>query len=296
MRTLAVALAGLGLAFGALAEGSAAAPGASQGDAEARKLLADFFLRTKGMTRVVSASQVWEGMQSGKTKYRVVDVRSPEDFEKGHVPGALNIPLDVLFRTLRIHAHADAQAAHHGVEHRLHRSGEEGPHPRAGAVCACVGSEPGRIVELGVHADRNQVEGGLQVSRPPLDPGHLPRDRRTGQLASREDEARYPHAPRQILGAEGAAVLRSELERRDRPEDRQPGREGRAERPGDGPRGDERDQENPGERTPDRGAHRPVEAIAKGRWGCGGHRGLQWRRSDTGTLDAWEAGARAAGG
>lgn len=98
MRTLAVALAGLGLAFGALAEGSAAAPGASQGDAEARKLLADFFLRTKGMTRVVSASQVWEGMQSGKTKYRVVDVRSPEDFEKGHVPGALNIPLDVLFR------------------------------------------------------------------------------------------------------------------------------------------------------------------------------------------------------
>jgi rhodanese-related sulfurtransferase len=98
MRKLAVALGALGLAFGALAEGSATAAGAPQGDAEARKLLADFFLRTKGMTRVVSASQVWEGMQSGKSKYRVVDVRSPEDFEKGHVPGALNIPLDVLFR------------------------------------------------------------------------------------------------------------------------------------------------------------------------------------------------------
>jgi rhodanese-related sulfurtransferase len=94
MRKLAVALGAFSLAFGALAEGSASAAG----DAEARKLLADFFLRTKGMTRVVSASQVWEGMQSGKSKYRVVDVRSPEDFEKGHVPGALNLPLDVLFR------------------------------------------------------------------------------------------------------------------------------------------------------------------------------------------------------
>jgi rhodanese-related sulfurtransferase len=94
MRKLAVALGALSLAFGALAEGSASAAG----DAEARKLLADFFLRTKGMTRVVSASQVWEGMQSGKSKYRVVDVRSPEDFEKGHVPGALNLPLEVLFR------------------------------------------------------------------------------------------------------------------------------------------------------------------------------------------------------
>jgi len=98
MRKLAVVLGALGLAFGALAEGSAsAAAGAAQGDAEARKVLADFFLRTKGMTRVVSASQVWEGMQSGKSKYRVVDVRQREDFEKGHVPGALNIPLDVLF-------------------------------------------------------------------------------------------------------------------------------------------------------------------------------------------------------
>jgi len=98
MRKLAVALGAFSVAFGALAEGSASAPGAPQGDAEARKVLADFFLRTKGMTRVVSASQVWEGMQSGKSKYRVVDVRSPEEFEKGHVPGALNIPLDVLFR------------------------------------------------------------------------------------------------------------------------------------------------------------------------------------------------------
>jgi len=98
MRKLAVALGALSLAFGALAEGSASAAGVPQGDIEARKVLADFFLRTKGTTRVVSASQVWEGMQSGKSKYRVVDVRSPEEFEKGHVPGALNIPLDVLFR------------------------------------------------------------------------------------------------------------------------------------------------------------------------------------------------------
>ena len=99
MRKLVVALGVLGLAFGAVAEGAvSAAAGAPQSDAEARKVLADFFLRTKGMTRLVSASQLWEGMQSGKSKYRVVDVRPPEDFEKGHVPGALNIPLEVLFR------------------------------------------------------------------------------------------------------------------------------------------------------------------------------------------------------
>src|SRR5439155_1136930 len=60
--------------------------------------LADFFLRTKGMTRVVSASEVSEGIRTGKSKYRVVDVRPPDEYEKGHVPGAMNIPLDVLFR------------------------------------------------------------------------------------------------------------------------------------------------------------------------------------------------------
>jgi rhodanese-related sulfurtransferase len=85
----------LALALGALA-GEPSSPAARQDDA--RKRLADFFLRTRGTTRLVSASEVWEGIRSGKPRYRVVDVRPPEEFEKGHVPGATNIPLDVLFR------------------------------------------------------------------------------------------------------------------------------------------------------------------------------------------------------
>src|SRR5205814_10609712 len=98
MRELAVILGALGLVCGALADEPGSPAGAPPGGADARKHLADFFLRTKGMTRVVSASKVSEGIRTGKSKYRVVDVRPPDEYEKGHVPGAMNIPLDVLFR------------------------------------------------------------------------------------------------------------------------------------------------------------------------------------------------------
>jgi rhodanese-related sulfurtransferase len=98
MRKLAVILGAVGLVVAAFAEEPAPAARTSQSGGDARKHLADFFLRTKGMTRVVSASEVSEGIRTGKSKYRVVDVRPPEDYEKGHVPGAINIPLDVLFR------------------------------------------------------------------------------------------------------------------------------------------------------------------------------------------------------
>ncbi len=99
MRTLTVVVTAAALAFGALAEEPASGADARQeAAAPARKHLADFFLRTRGTTRVVSASEVWEGIRSGKIRYRVVDVRPPEDYEKGHLPGAINIPLDVLFR------------------------------------------------------------------------------------------------------------------------------------------------------------------------------------------------------
>jgi len=96
----AVVVGALALAFGALAEERASKAAARPDEAAeaARKHLADFFLRTQGKARVVSASEAWERMRSGKTRYRVVDVRQPEDFEKGHVPGAINVPLDVLFR------------------------------------------------------------------------------------------------------------------------------------------------------------------------------------------------------
>src|SRR5438445_1033922 len=96
MRRLAVVAGALALAFAAAAEKTSAT--SPRGDGEARKHLADVFLRTKGSTRVVSAADLWEDIRSGKTKYRVVDVRPPDEYEKGHVPGAVNIPLDVLFR------------------------------------------------------------------------------------------------------------------------------------------------------------------------------------------------------
>jgi len=98
MRKLTLVAGALALAFAAVAEKAAAPIAPSQGDGDARKHLADFFLRTKGTSRVVSASEVWDDLRAGKTKYRVVDVRPVDEYEKGHVPGAINIPLDVLFR------------------------------------------------------------------------------------------------------------------------------------------------------------------------------------------------------
>jgi len=64
----------------------------------ARDRLADFFERTGGGTRVIPASEVWESLDQGTMKYLVVDVRSAADFAKGHVPGAVNMPLPTLFR------------------------------------------------------------------------------------------------------------------------------------------------------------------------------------------------------
>lgn len=100
MRRLAFVLGMLALAAAAAAEEArapAAAASADAGDA-ARKRLADFFLRTRGMTRVVPASEVLESIRAGAGKYVVVDVRPPEEYEKGHVPGAISLPIDVLFR------------------------------------------------------------------------------------------------------------------------------------------------------------------------------------------------------
>lgn len=98
MRRLFAVAAALGLASGAAA-GEAGPPAeVPRSEADARRSLADFFLRTRGTTRVVSAAEVWEDVRSGSPKYLVVDVRPPEDYEDGHVPGAINVPIDVLFR------------------------------------------------------------------------------------------------------------------------------------------------------------------------------------------------------
>src|SRR5512133_1527886 len=93
-RSLA-AVAALALSSGALADDAAAPPEAG---AAARERLAGFFARTKGITRLVPASDVWESIHSGANRWFVVDVRPADDYAKGHVPGALNLPIDVLFR------------------------------------------------------------------------------------------------------------------------------------------------------------------------------------------------------
>ena len=103
MRKLAVILGALGLVSGAFGEESASTTGTPQGGADARKNLADFFLRTKGMTRVVSASEVSEAIRTGKSKYRVVDVRE------------LGMPSDEVRRFLHKHPEGTVVALGEGL-------------------------------------------------------------------------------------------------------------------------------------------------------------------------------------
>jgi len=97
MRKIAAGLAVV-LAAGVLA-GEGQTPAApSRASGATREQLARFFERTKGTTRVVPASAVWESLQAGRNNYLVVDVRPAEEYAKGHVPGAISIPIDVLFQ------------------------------------------------------------------------------------------------------------------------------------------------------------------------------------------------------
>ncbi len=97
MRALTVGVA-MVFAFGALA-GDARPEGASPApDPGASARLADFFARTKGTSRVVLASELWESLAAGRNTYLVVDVRPADEYGKGHVPGAISLPIDTLFR------------------------------------------------------------------------------------------------------------------------------------------------------------------------------------------------------
>jgi rhodanese-related sulfurtransferase len=99
MRKLIAAMGAAALALGASAGEPripAAAP-ARAADRGAGETLDRFFMRTRGITRIVHASEVWESIHSGG-KYFVVDVRPAEEYAKGHVPGAISIPIDSLFR------------------------------------------------------------------------------------------------------------------------------------------------------------------------------------------------------
>lgn len=43
------------------------------------------------MTKEVTPEEVKERIESGDTQ--VVDIRSPQEFKRGHIPGAINIPM-----------------------------------------------------------------------------------------------------------------------------------------------------------------------------------------------------------
>ncbi len=63
--------------------------------ASTAKRLADFFGATKG-ARTLFSDQVKARMAAGPVL--LVDVRPKADYDAGHVPGAISIPLDVLFQ------------------------------------------------------------------------------------------------------------------------------------------------------------------------------------------------------
>jgi rhodanese-related sulfurtransferase len=58
--------------------------------------LAAFFAETKG-ARTIYAKDLLARIEAGTPQF-IVDTRTPTDFANGHVPGAVNIPLDVLFQ------------------------------------------------------------------------------------------------------------------------------------------------------------------------------------------------------
>ncbi len=58
--------------------------------------LADFFAATKG-ARTIFAQDLKARIDAGTPQF-LLDTRPPADYANGHVPGAVNIPLDVLFQ------------------------------------------------------------------------------------------------------------------------------------------------------------------------------------------------------
>ena len=57
------------------------------------------YFRTKDEFEPVAATELLDRARKGLVT--VLDVRPPEEFASGHVPGALNIPMDQLARRLR---------------------------------------------------------------------------------------------------------------------------------------------------------------------------------------------------
>ena len=57
--------------------------------------LKDMVQDALGRVETVSAADVNEGLESGAVDL-VIDVREPDEWAKGHVPGAMNVPRGVL--------------------------------------------------------------------------------------------------------------------------------------------------------------------------------------------------------
>jgi rhodanese-related sulfurtransferase len=58
--------------------------------------LSDFFAATKG-ARTIYAKDLKARIDAGTPQF-LIDTRAPADFNAGHVPGAVNIPLETLFQ------------------------------------------------------------------------------------------------------------------------------------------------------------------------------------------------------
>lgn len=58
-------------------------------------MLFTFFFASAALAQysVVSAEQL-KSLMTGKRKVALIDVRMPEEYQAGHIPGAVNIPAD----------------------------------------------------------------------------------------------------------------------------------------------------------------------------------------------------------
>lgn len=45
------------------------------------------------MVDEISADELWEKIRHGE-QVQIIDIRSPNEFKQGHIPGAVNIPLN----------------------------------------------------------------------------------------------------------------------------------------------------------------------------------------------------------
>lgn len=60
----------------------------------------DFFRTLMGGGNTISAEQYQQDYVAAKKPHMLIDVRTPEEFRSGHIPGAINIDVQVLMSKL----------------------------------------------------------------------------------------------------------------------------------------------------------------------------------------------------